>query len=378
MPGLVTDVDVVVVGAGVVGLACAAVLTRRGDSVLVIERNAFPGEETSARNSGVIHAGLYYPQESFKSRMCTRGRALLYARAAREGIPHQKIGKLLVATDAEEVTKLQALALRAQENGVPGLRWVEQAELRKIEPNLNAVLALFSPESGIVDAPSLVASYRAEASAHGAELVLRTRVCSIERRERDNAYRVETEHLQTHEREAVLTRSVINSAGLAASEIAVLAGMPVRELGYQQQLCKGDYFQLTPRIAKMVSHLIYPLPVHAGLGVHLTFDTGGQLRAGPDTQYVAEADYHVDPAKAAAFCAAVSRYLPGVTEADFAPDYAGLRPKLQGPGEAFRDFVIEEATPHGLPRFVNLIGIESPGLTASEAIAEHVRDLLPN
>ena len=366
----------VVVGAGVVGLACAAALARRGDSVLVIERNAVPGEETSARNSGVIHAGLYYPAESFKSRLCTRGRALLYARAAREDIPHKKLGKLLVATDPEEVTKLQALAKRAEENGVPGLRWIEQPELKRIEPHLNAVLALFSPESGIVDAPSLVASYRAEASAHEAQLVLRTKVAAIERH--SDGYRVETEHVQTREREAVLARSVVNAAGLAASEIAALAGLPVQQLGYVQQLCKGDYFQLAPRIARLVSHLIYPLPVQAGLGVHLTFDTGGQLRAGPDTQYIAEADYRVDPAKASVFCTAVSRYLPAVTEEDFTPDYAGLRPKLQGPGEAFRDFVIEEASPHGLPRLVNLLGIESPGLTASEAIAELVCDLLPN
>jgi L-2-hydroxyglutarate oxidase LhgO len=372
----VSDVDVVVVGAGVVGLACAATLARRGDSVLVMERNAFAGEETSARNSGVIHAGLYYPAESYKSRLCTRGRELLYARAAREGIPHRKIGKLIVATDEPEIAKLQALAVRAKENGVPGLRWMEQAELKRIEPNLNAVLALFSAESGIVDAPSLVANYRAEALAHGAAIVLRTHVRSIERVQ--DSYRIETEQAQTGERETVLARSVVNAAGLAATEVAAMAGLPVSQLGYVQYLCKGDYFQLTSRIARLVSHLIYPLPVHAGLGVHLTFDTGGQLRAGPDTLYVAEADYRVDPTKARAFCAAVSRYLPAVTEDDFSPDYAGLRPKLQGPSDSFRDFVIEEASAHGLPRLVNLLGIESPGLTASEAIAERVRDLLPN
>jgi L-2-hydroxyglutarate oxidase LhgO len=371
----VSDVDVLVIGGGVVGLACAAKLALRGDSVLLIERNTNTGEETSSRNSGVIHAGLYYPIESLKSQLCTRGRQLLYARAARDGIAHRKIGKLLVATDADEEVRLRALALRAEENGVPGLRWVERSELQKLEPNLRATLALFSPESGIVDAHGLFASYRAEAIAHGAMLVLRTRVRAIEHL--GDHYRVETEHCQTGELTSVLARSVINAAGLEASNVAALAGLPVRELGYVQQLCKGDYFQLAPRVARLVSHLIYPLPVHAGLGVHLTFDTGGQLRAGPDTEYISAPDYQVDPDKGDAFYAAVSRYLPAVTRDDFTPDYAGLRPKLQGPGEPFRDFVVEESTRHGLPRFVNLLGIESPGLTASEAIGDYVRDLLP-
>jgi L-2-hydroxyglutarate oxidase LhgO len=372
----VSDVDVLVVGAGVVGLACAASLALRGDSVLVIERNANPGEETSSRNSGVIHAGLYYPADSLKSRLCTRGRQQLYARAVRDGIPHRKIGKLLVASAPEEEARLHDLRQRAEQNEVPGLRWVEQRELRALEPNLHACLALLSPESGIVDAHALLASYRAEAIGHGAELCLRTRVRGIERV--GDLYRVETEHCQTLERETVLARSIVNAAGLHATDIASLAGLPVRQLGYVQQLCKGDYFQLTTRVARMVSHLIYPLPVHAGLGVHLTFDMGGQLRAGPDTEYIPAIDYCVNPNKGASFCAAVSRYLPGVSEADFAPDYAGLRPKLQGPGDPFRDFVIEDAGPHGLPRFVNLLGIESPGLTASEAIGEYVRGLLPN
>jgi L-2-hydroxyglutarate oxidase LhgO len=372
----VSDVDVLVIGAGVVGLACAARLAVRGDSVLIIERNANPGEETSSRNSGVIHAGLYYPADSLKSRLCTRGRRQLYARAARDRIPHRKIGKLLVATAPEEEARLHDLRQRAEQNQVPGLRWVDARELRDMEPNLRASLALFSPESGIVDAHGLLASYRAEALGHGAELCVRTRVCGIERV--GDVYRVETEHCQSLERETVLARSIVNAAGLHATELAALAGLPVRQLGYIQQLCKGDYFQLSARVARMVSHLIYPLPVQAGLGVHLTFDMGGQLRAGPDTEYIPAIDYRVDPDKAAGFCAAVSRYLPGVQPADFAPDYAGLRPKLQGPGEPFRDFVIEDAAPHGLPRFVNLLGIESPGLTASEAIGEYVLGLLPN
>jgi L-2-hydroxyglutarate oxidase LhgO len=375
MTATVIDVDVVVVGAGVIGLACAASLSQRGDSVLIIERHALPGQETSSRNSGVIHAGLYYPAGSLKARMCVRGRELLYARAARRGIAHNKLGKLVVASEPEEVPKLEALLETATKNGAPGLRWLDRAEVAREEPALRAQAAMFSPETGIVDAHELMADYRAEAAAHGAELVLHTRVLEIE--QRGDHYRIASEQTQTGERAHIQARGIVNAAGLAASDVARSAGVPVAELGYVQQLCKGDYFQVAPRIARMLKHLIYPMPVHAGLGVHLTFDTGGQLRAGPDTEYIPTPSYTVDPAKGAAFCAAVRRYLPAVEESDFSPDYAGLRPKLQGPGQPFRDFVIEEASPHGLPRMINLLGIESPGLTASEAIAEYVRDLLP-
>lgn len=369
------DVDVVIIGAGAIGLACAAALSKRGDSVLIIERHSLPGQETSSRNSGVIHAGLYYPAGSLKARLCVRGRELLYARAARRGIAHKKLGKLVVASEAEEVPELEALLTTATNNGAPGLRWLDRAEVSRVEPHLRAQAAMFSPETGIVDAHELMADYRAEAAAHGAELVLHTRVLELERNAAD--YRVATEQCQTGERAHVQCHSVVNAAGLAASEVARMAGVPVAELGYVQQLCKGDYFQVAPRIGRLLRHLIYPMPVHAGLGVHLTFDTGGQLRAGPDTEYVSAPLYTVDPAKAAAFCAAVRRYLPAVEESDFSPDYAGLRPKLQGPGQPFRDFVIEDGSAYGLPRMINLLGIESPGLTASEAIAEVVCDLLP-
>ena len=370
----VSDVDTVIVGAGVIGLACAAALAKRGDSVLILEQNTSPGQETSSRNSGVIHAGLYYPKNSLKARTCIRGRELLYERAARRGIPHRKLGKLVVATEDSEIPTLEKLTQTAIDNGAPGLMLIDRAEVAKREPNIRAAAALWSPETGIVDAHELVADYRAEAMTHGAELILRTRVVAIERQ--NDRYRVTTEQAATGERADVLAENVINAAGLHASEIAALAGVPVAQLGYDQKLCKGDYFQVAPRIARMLTHLIYPMPVHAGLGVHLTFDTGGQLRAGPDTEYIAAPNYHVDPDKRAAFCAAVRRYLPQVNEEDFSPDYAGLRPKLQGPGQPFRDFVIEEGSAHGLPRFVNLLGIESPGLTASEAIAELVCGLL--
>lgn len=369
-----SDVDTVIIGAGVIGLACAAAMATRGDTVLILEQNSSPGQETSSRNSGVIHAGLYYPKNSLKARMCVRGRELLYERAARRGIPHKKLGKLVIAAEPDELPKLEALTKVAQDNGAPGLVLLDRAEVNKREPHVRAEAALWSPETGIVDAHALVADYRAEAVSHGAELCLRTRVVAIEHSA--GRYRIVTEQTASAEQADVLATNVINAAGLHASEIAALAGLPVEQLGYVQHLCKGDYFQVSARIGRMLSHLIYPMPVHAGLGVHLTFDTGGQLRAGPDTEYVSAPTYLIDAAKRSAFAAAVSRYLPMVTEDDFEPDYAGLRPKLQGPGQPFRDFVIEEASSHGLPHFVNLLGIESPGLTASEAIAEQVCSLL--
>lgn len=371
----VSDVDTIIIGAGVVGLACAAALAKRGDTVLVVEQNSSPGQETSSRNSGVIHAGLYYPKDSLKARLCVRGRELLYARAAQRGIPHKKLGKLVIAADTDEVPKLEALTQTATNNGAPGLVLLDRPQVAKLEPHVRAAAALYSPETGIVDAHELVADYRTEAATHGAELILRTRVIGIERVNQE--YRVQTEHDATHERADVTAPTVVNAAGLNATDIAAMAGVPVEALGYVQQLCKGDYFQVASRIGRLLSHLVYPMPVHAGLGVHLTFDTGGQLRAGPDTEYISQANYQVNADKRREFCTAVKRYLPMVTEEDFSPDYAGLRPKLQGPGQPFRDFVIEEGSPHGLPRFVNLLGIESPGLTASEAIAEYVAALLP-
>jgi L-2-hydroxyglutarate oxidase LhgO len=299
----------------------------------------------------------------------------LYARAARRGIEHKKLGKVVIASDADELPKLEALLKTATENGAPGLRWMDRAEVARVEPHLRAQAALFSPETGIVDQHSLIADYRAEALEHGALLCMRTRVLSIERH--GDRYHVATVQEPSGELSDIAATAVVNAAGHGASDVAAAVGIPVAELGYVQQLCKGDYFAVAPRIARLLTHLVYPLPVHAGLGVHLTFDTGGQLRAGPDTEYIDKARYNVDPHKRTLFYQAVSRYLPAVREDDFTPDFAGLRPKLQGPKEPFRDFVIEEAAAHGLPRFVNLLGIESPGLTASEAIGQYVRDLLP-
>ncbi|HUJ58241.1 MAG TPA: NAD(P)/FAD-dependent oxidoreductase, partial [Kofleriaceae bacterium] len=361
-------VDVVVIGAGAVGLACGAVLARRGLAVVILERHTRIGQETSSRNSGVVHAGLYYPTGSLKAKLCVAGRELLYARCERDAIPHRRCGKVLVATDAAELAKLETIHAQARANGAGDVRMIDAAELARLEPAVRAIAGLVSPATGIVDAHGLMDSYRRQAEAHDAAVVLGQAVTALERRG-------EAWHVRAGDDE-LAARWVINAAGLDASRIAALAGLDIDALGYRQRPCKGDYFRLAPRHAGIARHLIYPVPVHAGLGVHITFDLDGKVTAGPDTEYIAELRYDIDPGKAAAFGAALRRYLPDVRDDDLAPDYAGIRPKLQGPGEPFRDFVIEEASRHGAPGLVNLLGIESPGLTASEAIAGVVASLI--
>jgi L-2-hydroxyglutarate oxidase LhgO len=369
----VADVDVAIIGAGVVGLACAAAAAARGRSVAILERNRRIAQETSSRNSGVIHAGLYYPTGTLKALLCVEGRRLLYARCARLGLPHRRCGKLLVATDDAEALKVVALQTQGLENGAGELSLVDRAQIARLEPRARAVCGLLSPETGIVDAHALAESHRREAEDRGALLALDNSVCALEPLAGAWRVRARTSSGATSDLGA---RWVVNAAGLDAPRVAALAGLDVRALGLEQHLCKGDYFRLSPRLAGIARRLIYPVPVQAGLGVHITFDLGGKLLAGPDTEYVDAVRYEVDPAKAGRFGAALRRFLPEVRDEDLEPDYAGIRPKLQGPGEGFRDFVIEEASRHGAPGLVNLLGIESPGLTASEAIGRHVADLL--
>ena len=367
------DVDVVVIGAGAVGLACAARLARAGRAPLIVERRGGVGEETSARNSGVIHAGLYYAPGSHKARHCVEGRARLYARCERERLPHLRCGKLLVACDESERAQLEALHARGLQNGAGALRLLDAAELRRLEPRVRALAALLSPETGIVDAHALVQSYKREALAHGAALALHTGLEALE--PAPGGLRIHTRG-QAGERAQLTAAWVVNAAGLQADRVAALAGLDIDALGYRQHFCKGDYFALAPALRGVVQRLVYPVPVQAGLGIHITLDLAGALRAGPDVEYVPAPRYDVDARKAAVFGAALRRYLPEVRDEQLFPDYAGVRSKLQASGAPPRDFAIEETSPHGVPGPVNLIGIESPGLTASEAIAEQVATLV--
>lgn len=361
------QVDVLVIGAGVVGLACAAALARRGRDVLVIERDGGPGRGTSSRNSGVIHAGLYYPPGSLKARLCVEGRERLYRWCVQRRVTHRKTGKLVVATTEAELGLLADLATRGHTNGAGALTMLETAEVRRRDPALRTVGALWSPESGLVDAHELVDSLLAEARRHGADVAWHTTVEAVEPDGRGARLTVRGPDGDPAQ---VRAPYVVNAAGLAADRIATLAGVDVEDAGWRQHRCKGRYFALTADAPRPRAALVYPVPGEAGLGIHLTTDLGGRVVAGPDAEYVDRIDYAVPPEAAHVFAAAVARYLPGLRPEHLTPDYAGVRPKLQGPGDGFRDFVVEESPPGVL----HLLGLESPGLTAALALGELVAD----
>jgi L-2-hydroxyglutarate oxidase LhgO len=367
------DVDVLVVGAGVVGLACGAALARRGRRVVLLERHGGLAHETTSRNSGVIHAGIYYPAGSWKARLCVEGRERLYERCTREGIPHRQFGKLIVATNEAEVRVLEDLRARGSANGAPGLALVDGAEVLRREPAVRAVAGLLSPRTGIVDAHALCLSLAAELESAGGVLLLHNTLHDVERV--GSSWRV-TASAPGEAPASVEAAALVNAAGLHADRVAALAGMDVEAAGYRQYPCKGDYFALAPGAPLRFGGLVYPVHGAAGLGVHVTLDLGGRVKFGPDATYVSALDYAVDAGKAEAFAEAAGRYLPGLRAEWLSPDQAGIRPKLQGPGDAFRDFVVAEESARGLPGLVNLVGIESPGLTAALAIGERVVELL--
>ena len=352
------------------GLACAEALLRRLGSVLVIDSEAGPGRQTSSRNSGVIHAGLYYPQSSWKTRLCIDGNRLLYAWCEAQTVPHERSGKLVVASTDAELQKLRDLQRHAQQVGAGPLQLLDSAELHRREPALVGRGALFSPRSGVLDAHAFIESLSRKIREDGGDLAFRTEVRGIERR--GEAWILRTQDSLGRQTE-LSTARVVNAAGLRAIEIARRSGLSGPNCPWRLHLCKGSYFTLGPEAPRTRSRLIYPMPEQAGLGIHLTCDLGGARRLGPDVEYVDEADYDVAEDKAERFAAAAARYLPGVTERHLRPDYAGIRPKLVGPGEGFADFVIE--SPRGQPGMTHLIGIESPGLTAALAIGRFVADL---
>lgn len=365
--------DVVVIGAGAVGLACGAALARAGRSVVVVERHAGIARETSSRNSQVVHAGLYYPPGSLKGRLCVEGAERLRARCAREGIPQRALGKLVVATTDAELAALEALRAQGEANGARGLALVDGAAVARREPHVVARGALWSPHTGIVDAHALCASFAAELARFGGALLLKSEVVALAPRAQGWCIAVRGPN---GEREQADCGAVVNAAGLAADAVAALAGIDVAAAGLRQHPCKGDYFALAPSAPLRFAGLVYPVAAGPGLGVHVTLDLGGRVRFGPDAEYVARLDTAVDAAKRARFAEAAQRYVPALRAEWLSPDQAGIRPKLAGPGEAFRDFAIREESALGLPGLVTLAGIESPGLTASEAIGARVAHLL--
>ena len=361
------QVETVVIGAGVVGLAVARALALSGREVLVLEAEDAFGTITSARNSEVIHAGIYYPKDSLKARMCVAGRHMLYDFCTANSIGHSKCGKLIVACTPGEVEQFQGIALRAWDNGVEDLREISAADAHALEPALHCEGALLSPSTGIVDSHEFMLALLGEAEAHGAMLVLNTPVDGIAAR--DDGFQIQTGGDEPME---LLAREVVNSAGLGAPGLAQAMGGLPPAAAPQQWTAKGNYFSLT--VKAPFSRLIYPAPVAGGLGVHLTLDLQGRGRFGPDVEWIERADwrdqatYAVDPARGDSFYAAIRRYWPDLPDGSLAPDYSGIRPKLSREGPA-ADFRISGADEHGLKGYVGLYGIESPGLTSSLAIA---------
>ena len=376
-PGM-DAINTVVVGAGVVGLAVARALALSGREVLVLEKEDAIGTETSARNSEVIHAGIYYPAGSLKARLCVQGKELLYAYAQERGVAHQRCGKLIVATSAQEVAQLANIQAKAAANGV-ALQALSAQEARAMEPALHCEAALWSPTTGIVDSHGLMLSLQGDMENAGGMVALNSALQSAQRT--SQGWVLQVQDPNTGEASALLAQTVVNAAGLHAPVLAQRFGLKVPLP--QAHYAKGNYFTLAARAP--FSRLIYPVPQAAGLGVHLTLDLGGQAKFGPDVQWVdGPNDLQVDPARGDAFYREIRQYWPDLPDGALQAGYAGIRPKIQGPNEAAKDFLIQGETQclgepwpaHGEPGLVNLFGIESPGLTSSMAVAQAVVTML--
>lgn len=369
-------VECVVVGAGAIGLAIARRLAMRGREVLVLERHGAIGTETSSRNSEVVHAGIHYPEDSLKARLCVAGRRSLYEFCADHGVAHRRIGKLIVATTEEELGVLDGIRAAAHRNGVTDVDHAAPERVRELEPAVRCAGALISPSTGIVDSHGFMLALQGDAEDHGAVVAFLSRLAGGAVAAGGFRLDVETGGGGASPRESLTLecRLLVNSAGLGAQEAArSLSGLPAGAIP-PLHLARGCYFTMSG--ASPFRRLIYPAPGRAGLGVHVTLDIGGRTRFGPDVEWIDAIDYGVDPARSAAFYAAVRRYYPDLPDGALEPGYAGIRPKVQAPGEAAADFVIQGPRDHGVPGLVNLFGMESPGLTAALAVAEHVSRLL--
>jgi L-2-hydroxyglutarate oxidase LhgO len=362
------EIDCAVIGAGVVGLAVARALALAGREVLVLESEGAIGTGTSSRNSEVIHAGIYYPQGSLKAKLCVEGKELLYAYAAERGVPHRRCGKLIVATSPGQADQLDAIRVKAAANGVGDLAMLTAQQAGALEPQLHCVAALHSPSTGIVDSHALMLSLLGDLENAGGMLALKS---SIARAECGAGAVV----LIAEDGTALRCRSVVNAAGLGAPALArCFEGLPPSAVPVEH-FAKGNYFTLSGRAP--FGRLVYPVPEPGGLGVHLTIDLGGQAKFGPDVQWVSSpGDLVVDPTRGDGFYAEVRKYWPALPDGALIPGYAGMRPKISGPGEPAVDFMIDGPDSHGIQGLVNLFGIESPGLTSSLAIGRHVARLL--
>ncbi|HEV8260260.1 MAG TPA: NAD(P)/FAD-dependent oxidoreductase [Burkholderiales bacterium] len=362
-------VDCAVIGAGIVGLAVARELALLGREVIVIEAADAIGTHTSSRNSEVIHAGLYYGKGSLKARFCSAGKRLLYTYCREHGVPHRNIGKIVVAASDDEIEALKGYVAKAEANGVTDLRWLSRAQLRELEPHVECVAGFLSPSTGIVDSHALMLAYQGDAQNHRAAVVLRSPVRSGEVGGDGIVLNVGGDEPMT-----IACNVVVNSAGLFAQDVArSIRGIPEQSIP-PRYFAKAHYYTLSGK--SPFRRLVYPVATNAYLGVHVTVDLAGQVRFGPDVSWVDKVDYSFDESREPLFYRAIRKYYPALKDGQLQPGYTGIRPKVSGEGAPAADFVIQGPKDHGVPGLVNLYGIESPGLTASMAIAQHVCTLL--
>jgi L-2-hydroxyglutarate oxidase LhgO len=361
--------EVLVIGAGVVGLAIARALAARGHAVIVAEKTGGIGNGISSRNSEVIHGGMYYPSGSLRARHCVAGRRMLYAFCDSHGVPHRRCGKLIVATNALEQAKIEGIYEQGLTNGVEGLSFLTGEAARRLEPNLACTGAVLSSETGIIDSHAFMLALQGDLEAQGGAIAFHAPVEGLCRK--GGAW---TAKVGGPAPAPITVDAVVNAASLGAQGLArTCQGYPAERIP-PLVLAKGNYFGCLGRPA--FSRLIYPAPVDGGLGTHVTLDLAGRMRFGPDVEWIGAEAYEVDPRRAESFYASIRRYWPGLPDGALVPDYAGIRPKLTGPGEPAADFMIDGPQEHGLSGLVHLFGIESPGLTSSLSIAEDVADRL--
>ena len=366
-------IDTVVIGAGAVGLAIARELSMEGHDCLVLEREAHIGQGVSSRNSEVIHAGIYYKKGSLKGRLCVSGKSMLYAFCEKFGVGFRRCGKIIVATSSDDLDELERIEEKAAGNGVNDLTYLSEHDIQALEPELSATGGLLSPSTGIVSAHEYMLALQGEVETHGGVVSPLSEVTQIVFEK--GAYRVSVSIGDQGEVFHFLATRVINAAGLGATKVAANTVGLSPDRVPEMYLCRGNYFSMSGK--NPFRHLIYPVPPQsgAGLGIHATIDLGNQVKFGPDVEYIDSERYDVNSSRLQTYYEAIRRYFPGIQEGSLAPSYAGIRPKLQGPGDLPKDFLIQDESIVGLPNVVNLFGVESPGLTASLAIAEEVAGL---
>jgi L-2-hydroxyglutarate oxidase LhgO len=367
-------VDITIIGAGLIGLALAAKIANRNKQIYVLERHTTFGQEISSRHSSIIHAGIYYPEESFKAKFCVTGNRLLYQICQENGISCRKLGKLIVATNEKEAEELTILLEKGKKNCVTGLKLLSRWELKKLEPNIEGVAAILSPETGIIDSHTLMKYFITKAKKEGVQIIYKTEVINIERV--TGGYQVEVS--DSDGRFSFTTKILINCAGLNSDRVAEQVGIDLEDASYRLYYCKGEYFSVIHDKRKLINRLIFPVPPVgiAGVGIHVVLDLDGRMRLGPSIRYTEKIDYAITDENKKLFYNSVRNFLPFLDYEDLQPEMVGIRPKLQGPGMDIRDFVIRDEKDKGLPGFINLIGIESPGLTSAPGIAEYVDSLV--